>query len=109
MSKNISNEELNKEIKKWMESFSTEEWLEKLREEKYLYELNKWLSAGEDLNSKEVIIDVFRSEYTESIIEGKRELEECVRVHSSAESLVKSTGFEGSDDVNISELLPWVA
>ncbi len=47
MSKNISNGELDKEIKKWLESFSKEEWLEKLDEEKYLYELSKWLELKE--------------------------------------------------------------
>ncbi|GAI20577.1 unnamed protein product [marine sediment metagenome] len=47
MSKNISNKELDKEIKKWLESFSREEWLEKLDRQKYLYEFRKWLEFKE--------------------------------------------------------------
>ena len=41
MSKNISNKELDEGIKKFLESFSKEEWLKKLEEEKHLYESNK--------------------------------------------------------------------
>lgn len=48
MSKNISNEKFDKELKKWLESFSREEWLEKLNEEKYLHGLRKWLELKED-------------------------------------------------------------
>jgi len=49
MKKNISSEELTKDISKWIDSFTKEEWLIKLKEEKYLYEVNielkktKWL------------------------------------------------------------------
>lgn len=45
MKKSISGEELTREIKKWMASFTKEEWREKLEEEKYLYELKnlEWL------------------------------------------------------------------
>lgn len=48
MSKNISNEKFDKELKKWLESFSREEWLEKLNEEKYLHELRKWIESKEN-------------------------------------------------------------
>lgn len=49
MKKNITNEELTVEIKKWIGSFTKDEWRKKLEEEKYLYEINKskdfeWLS-----------------------------------------------------------------
>lgn len=41
MKKNISSDGLTREIKKWIASFTKEEWRKKLEEEKYLYELNK--------------------------------------------------------------------
>ena len=52
MKKNISNEEITKEVKKWIASFTKDEWHKKLEEEKYLYELNKvqnleWLIEGD--------------------------------------------------------------
>jgi len=52
MKKNISNEEIIKEVKKWIASFTKDEWRKKLEEEKYLYELNK-VNNFEWLNNKD--------------------------------------------------------
>ena len=41
MKKNISSEEITREIKEWIASFTKDEWRKKLEEEKYLYESNK--------------------------------------------------------------------
>ena len=41
MKKDISNEEITKEIREWMASFTKDKWRKILEEEKRLYELDK--------------------------------------------------------------------
>lgn len=52
MKKIISNEEIIEKAKRWLASFSNDEWSRKLEEEKYLTELDKiknfeWLSNSD--------------------------------------------------------------
>lgn len=61
MSKENNENGKDKEIKKWLESFSREEWIKKLDRQKYLYELRKWLELKEDN------IKISNFEYEESM------------------------------------------
>jgi len=96
MSKNISNEKLDKEIKEWLESFSKEEWIEKLDEEKHLYELRKWLELKEDNTG------IFRFKYERFTIEDQGKF-----VWSKYKCLKKDEF--SSSDLNVFKWIPEAA
>lgn len=87
MSKNISNRKLDKEIRKYLESFSKEEWIKKLDEVKYSYELRKWLESKES----DTVIFGFKYEGSEIEDPGK-----FVWTKDKYKSLEKDK-FSGSD------------
>lgn len=73
MKGNISDKEITKEISKWIDSFTKEEWREKLVEEKHLFELKK-IKTSEWLKEEDIKIfnDFPDIESFASIIEDQR-------------------------------------